>query len=197
MTTDEYTIGWICALPIEKAAARAMLDEIHDTPPAIPRSASDKNSYTLGRIGSHNIIVASLSSGVYGETPAATVAAQMLVSFQGGNDTGSEFTFEELLDEEMVVIERDFANLDDRHPCWLEVWNIDSSSTRSKLFLQFRRGFPSKYRESAFAVNPTGTRVPFAFAPVGDAERDAGPREAVAVEEWDIINSEILCTDTL
>ncbi|KAL4985774.1 hypothetical protein BDW68DRAFT_179394 [Aspergillus falconensis] len=132
-------------------------------------------------------------------TDKTVVAAKtfLYLNNRGGNDTGSEFTFEELLDEEMVVIERDFANLDDRHPCWLEVWNIDSSSTRSKLFLQFRRGFPSKYRESAFAVNPTGTRVPFAFAPVGDAERDAGPREAVAVEEWDIINSEILCTHTL
>lgn len=81
MATDEYTIGWICALPIEKAAARAMLDEIHNTPPAILRSASDKNSYTLGRIGPHSIVVASLPSGVYGETPAATVAAQMLASF--------------------------------------------------------------------------------------------------------------------
>ncbi|CBF82911.1 hypothetical protein AN3340.2 [Aspergillus nidulans FGSC A4] len=81
MAADEYTIGWICALPIEKAAARAMLDEIHNTPPAILRSASDKNSYTLGRIGPHSIVVASLPSGVYGETPAATVAAQMLASF--------------------------------------------------------------------------------------------------------------------
>ncbi|KAL3443608.1 hypothetical protein BJX65DRAFT_285084 [Aspergillus insuetus] len=80
MASDEYTIGWICALPIEKAAARGMLDEIHNT--SFIRAASDKNSYTLGRIGPHNIVVASLPSGVYGETPAATVAAHMLASFQ-------------------------------------------------------------------------------------------------------------------
>jgi nucleoside phosphorylase len=80
MASDEYTIGWICALPIEKAAARGMLDEIHDT--SFNRAASDKNSYTLGRIGPHNVVVASLPYGVYGETPAATVAAHMLASFQ-------------------------------------------------------------------------------------------------------------------
>ncbi|KAL3485437.1 hypothetical protein BJX62DRAFT_242934 [Aspergillus germanicus] len=80
MASDEYTIGWICALPIEKAAARGMLDEIHNT--SFIRASSDKNSYTLGRIGPHNIVVASLPSGVYGETPAATVAAHMLASFQ-------------------------------------------------------------------------------------------------------------------
>jgi nucleoside phosphorylase len=80
MASDEYTIGWICALPIEKAAARGMLDEIHNT--SFIRAASDKNSYTLGRIGPHNIVVASLPSGVYGETPAATVAAHMLASFK-------------------------------------------------------------------------------------------------------------------
>ncbi|KAJ0415293.1 hypothetical protein BJY00DRAFT_327116 [Aspergillus carlsbadensis] len=66
MASDDYTIGWICALPIEKVAARAMLDDIHHT--AFIRAASDQNSYTLGRIGPHNIVVASLPSGIYGET---------------------------------------------------------------------------------------------------------------------------------
>ena len=29
-TVDSYTIGWIAALPIERAAATALLDERHD-----------------------------------------------------------------------------------------------------------------------------------------------------------------------
>jgi hypothetical protein len=27
---DEYTVGWVCALPIELAAAQEMLDEEHE-----------------------------------------------------------------------------------------------------------------------------------------------------------------------
>lgn len=75
----EYRIGWICALPLERAASRAMLDEIHNT--SVERHPSDNNTYTLGRIGPHNIVIANLPAGVYGETPAATVAAQMLSTF--------------------------------------------------------------------------------------------------------------------
>lgn len=75
----EYTIGWICALPLERAAARAMLDEVHGT--SIERHSTDNNTYTVGRIGPHNVVIANLPAGVYGETPAATVAAQMLSTF--------------------------------------------------------------------------------------------------------------------
>ena len=75
---DDYTVGWICALPLEMAAATAMLDEGHTT---LPRYQNDNNSYTLGRIGEHNIVVACLPSGVYGTTSAATVATQMQSTF--------------------------------------------------------------------------------------------------------------------
>ncbi|THC87002.1 hypothetical protein EYZ11_013552 [Aspergillus tanneri] len=30
LTPDDYTMAWICALPLEAAAARAMLDEAHN-----------------------------------------------------------------------------------------------------------------------------------------------------------------------
>jgi len=62
------------------AAARAMLDELHGRPPE--QHKSDQNTYFLGRIGQHNIAVACLPAGVYGTTSAATVAAQMLSSFE-------------------------------------------------------------------------------------------------------------------
>ncbi|KAK3312591.1 ankyrin repeat protein [Apodospora peruviana] len=69
---DLYTIGWIAALPIERAAATALLDERHE---------SDTNSYTWGRMGKHNIVIASLAAGVYGTTSAATTASSLLSSF--------------------------------------------------------------------------------------------------------------------
>ncbi|KAK6511482.1 hypothetical protein TWF481_000397 [Arthrobotrys musiformis] len=76
----DYTIGWICALPLEMAAARMMLDEDHGIPQE--QHGSDHNIYHLGSIGKHNIVIACLPAGVYGTTPAATVAAQMLSSFE-------------------------------------------------------------------------------------------------------------------
>ena len=76
-----YTVGWIAALAKELAAALAMLDERHDEPDDFEQSLSDDNSYHWGRIGHHNIVIASLAAGVYGTTSAATTAIHMLSSF--------------------------------------------------------------------------------------------------------------------
>jgi len=54
---EDYTVGWICALPLEMAAAKAMLDDIHEDLPIQP---NDRNTYTLGKIGAHNIVAACL-----------------------------------------------------------------------------------------------------------------------------------------
>ena len=75
----DYTVGWVCALPLEMAVAKAMLDEIH---PDLPTSLNDQNTYVLGRICAHNVVIACLLSGVYGTTSAATVAIQMLSTFR-------------------------------------------------------------------------------------------------------------------
>jgi nucleoside phosphorylase len=74
----EYAIGWICALSVEMAAAITMLDEKH---PDLPTSQGDHNSYVLGRIRSHNVVIACLPSGIYGTASAATVAASMRLAF--------------------------------------------------------------------------------------------------------------------
>lgn len=76
-----YTVGWIAALAKELAAALAMLDERHGKPNDFEKPLTDKNSYHWGRIGDHNIVIASLAAGVYGTTSAATTATQMLSSF--------------------------------------------------------------------------------------------------------------------
>ncbi|PON22866.1 hypothetical protein TGAM01_v208346 [Trichoderma gamsii] len=75
---NEYTIGWVCALSTELTAATAMLDSEHELPSNPP---GDKNVYTLGSIGKHNIVVACLPKGKQGTTSAAVVATQMLESF--------------------------------------------------------------------------------------------------------------------
>ncbi|CAI7609518.1 unnamed protein product [Penicillium viridicatum] len=77
---EYYEIAWIAALHIERAAAEAMLDEEHAAPTGFTRQQTDANVYTWGRIGEHNIVIASLASGVYGTTSAATTASSLLAS---------------------------------------------------------------------------------------------------------------------
>jgi nucleoside phosphorylase len=74
----DYKVGWICALPVEGAAAVAMLDETHSP---LPQAPSDDNSYILGRIGHHNVVIACLPLGRTGAHNAAAVACHMKRSF--------------------------------------------------------------------------------------------------------------------
>ncbi|KAL4739349.1 nucleoside phosphorylase domain-containing protein [Aspergillus similis] len=76
---DAYRIGWICALPVEMAAAQAMLDEIH---PALPNRKNDQNKYVMGSIGPHNIVITCLPAGVYGTTSATATVLQMRHSYE-------------------------------------------------------------------------------------------------------------------
>src|SRR5947207_9006353 len=78
---DLYTVGWLAALPLERAAATAMLDEKHEKPLNFVQPHADMNSYTWGRIGEHNVVIASLATGIYGTTSAAVTALPMLSSF--------------------------------------------------------------------------------------------------------------------
>ncbi|KAJ6004603.1 hypothetical protein N7540_012972 [Penicillium herquei] len=78
LSHDDYTVGWICALPLEMAAAKLMMDAIH---PSLPSPSTDQNTYILGNIGEHNIVIACLPGGAYGNVSAATVAMQLLSSF--------------------------------------------------------------------------------------------------------------------
>ncbi|KAK6517616.1 hypothetical protein TWF281_004265 [Arthrobotrys megalospora] len=80
LEADDYTVGWICALPIEKAAAIAILDEEH-AGLTLSSNKEDINSYTLGRVGQHNVVIVCLPAGVYGANSAATVATNLSRSF--------------------------------------------------------------------------------------------------------------------
>ncbi|WYZ41181.1 hypothetical protein EsH8_V_000076 [Colletotrichum jinshuiense] len=77
---ESYTVGWIAALAIERAAAVAMLDEEHAQPTGFSRHQTDANVYTWGRMGEHNIVIASLAAGDYGTTSAATTASNLLAT---------------------------------------------------------------------------------------------------------------------
>ncbi|KAE8327612.1 hypothetical protein BDV39DRAFT_175364 [Aspergillus sergii] len=75
---DQYTIAWICALPLEMAAACAMLTKAH-TP--LSKASTDPNAYELGELNGHFIVIACLPAGVYGKVSAATVVSRMRLTF--------------------------------------------------------------------------------------------------------------------
>jgi len=79
---NEYTVGWVCALPIEFAAAQEMLDEEHADLLHEPDD-NDENTYALGSIGGHNVAIGCLPAGRIGNNPAAAVAMQMRATFKG------------------------------------------------------------------------------------------------------------------
>ncbi|KAI9737602.1 MAG: hypothetical protein M1818_005606 [Claussenomyces sp. TS43310] len=79
LSHEKYIIGWICALPKELAAARAMLDELHAD---LPKAAGDTNTYCLGRLGNHNVAVACLPKGEIGTHSAALVSIRMMSTFE-------------------------------------------------------------------------------------------------------------------
>ncbi|KAJ5593447.1 hypothetical protein N7537_010351 [Penicillium hordei] len=74
----DYTVAWICALPIELAAAKCLLDHLHNS---LPKPETDHNIYTLGSLSGHNIVVVCLPSGVYGTTSATSVVTQLKQTF--------------------------------------------------------------------------------------------------------------------
>jgi hypothetical protein len=78
MRDEDYTVGEICALPIEMAVAVGMLDERHDS---LPQDSRDHNNYTLGWIRPHNVAIACLPAGLMGVTSPARVATQILSTF--------------------------------------------------------------------------------------------------------------------
>jgi nucleoside phosphorylase len=78
LTYNDYTVGWVCALSKEQTAATAMLDEEHAD---LPKPPNDHNTYTLGCVGKHNIVIACLPEGEIGNNAAATVATRMTSTF--------------------------------------------------------------------------------------------------------------------
>jgi nucleoside phosphorylase len=77
---EDYTVGWICAIEAEYLAAQLCLDETHPSLICRP-SPNDTNTYVLGKISDHNVVIACLPNGSYGTSSATNVATNMLRSF--------------------------------------------------------------------------------------------------------------------
>lgn len=78
LTSEDYHIGWICALHKEMTAAIAMLDDRYEM---VEQDTQDHNSYALGRIHKHNVVIGCLPAGVDGIAAATTVAKDMMRTF--------------------------------------------------------------------------------------------------------------------
>ncbi|KAJ5903977.1 hypothetical protein N7504_006360 [Penicillium tannophilum] len=76
---SDYTVGWVCALKTEYAAAIASLDEKHGRPTELP--SANQNDYTLGKIKDHNVVISVLPMGEYGLSSATQVAVSMMHAF--------------------------------------------------------------------------------------------------------------------
>jgi nucleoside phosphorylase len=72
---DDYTVAYICPIGVELAPVEAMLDKMYQSLP----TSRDKNSYTLGRIGAYNVVIAVMPE--IGNNSAAIVATQLLNDF--------------------------------------------------------------------------------------------------------------------
>ncbi|KXJ86362.1 hypothetical protein Micbo1qcDRAFT_152945 [Microdochium bolleyi] len=77
LTAEDYTVGWICTIRPELVAAKVFLDETHESLDEVSRH--DTNSYTLGRVGRHNVVV--LILGSMGTASAAAAMRNMAHTF--------------------------------------------------------------------------------------------------------------------
>lgn len=75
---DDYHIVWICQLHIEMTAACAMLDERHED---LPIHLTDSNTYALGRIKQHNVVIACLQMIRYGTNNASNFLKDLTRTF--------------------------------------------------------------------------------------------------------------------
>lgn len=78
LSPEDYAVAWVCALPVELAAAQIMLDEEYER---LPSARNDHNIYILGRVNGHNVVLATLPLGLYGTTSATTMLVQMQATF--------------------------------------------------------------------------------------------------------------------
>ncbi|KAK4220734.1 hypothetical protein QBC38DRAFT_493568 [Podospora fimiseda] len=76
----QFSVAWISALPIELAAAKSMLDTKYAGHPT-DLDCGSTSQYTLGRIGEHDVVLASLPVGQMGTNSAAVVASSTFKDF--------------------------------------------------------------------------------------------------------------------
>jgi nucleoside phosphorylase len=76
---DAFEVAIICALRIELDAVEAIFDQFYEEEVNYNKASGDENSYSLGRIGRHNVVLAYMPG--IGKAASATVAASFRASF--------------------------------------------------------------------------------------------------------------------
>ena len=76
---DAFQVAIICALPVESDAVEALFDEFWEEGDTYGKAVGDPNAYTVGKIGSHNVVLAYLPG--MGKGHSASVAASFRSSF--------------------------------------------------------------------------------------------------------------------
>ena len=79
MLPAEFTVGWICALPLELTAAQGMLDEVYEDSD-LEQNPRDTNKYSLGQIAGHKVVLTCLISA--GTNHAGSAALHMQYTFE-------------------------------------------------------------------------------------------------------------------
>jgi nucleoside phosphorylase len=79
LPSDAYTVGLIYVKPLEMNAITVMLDEEHES---VPLALGDKNEYTLGRIGKHNVAIVGPARGAPGKVAIADVVGSIRWTFR-------------------------------------------------------------------------------------------------------------------
>ena len=79
MDPADFTVGWICALHIELAAAQGMLEEEYDAE-ELQKDPKDPHEYCLGQIAGHKIVLTLLIST--GTNSAGSAARHLKNTFQ-------------------------------------------------------------------------------------------------------------------
>ncbi|KAK2761809.1 hypothetical protein FQN54_001639 [Arachnomyces sp. PD_36] len=78
LTHEDYSVGWVCTLSVDVHAASMMLDEEHEP---LPQNHYDSSTYVLGRMGEHNVVIASFPTTGHGTDSAFMVGVQMRSKF--------------------------------------------------------------------------------------------------------------------
>jgi nucleoside phosphorylase len=79
LPSDAYTVGLVYVKPLEMNAITVMLDEEYES---VPLALGDKNEYTLGRIGKHNVAIVGPARGAQGKVAIADVVGSIHWTFR-------------------------------------------------------------------------------------------------------------------
>ncbi|KAI7765600.1 hypothetical protein LZL87_007351 [Fusarium oxysporum] len=78
---DNYTVGWVCALPLVATAAEAMLDSVHPDGP-LDLDITGDIKFVFGRLNGYDIVLAHPSPGNQGTGSAVETVEQVRVTFR-------------------------------------------------------------------------------------------------------------------